>query len=75
MATTCDSNSTVENPAANPSYGAAGPVLTPPPAEVSPITAKAKEHHIRVSPDVLDAAAKDGDELLRLLHSGLVLQS
>jgi hypothetical protein len=71
MATTSDSNSTVEKPAANPSSGAAGPALTPPPAEASPIAAKAKEHHIRVSPDVLDAAAKDGDELLRFLHSGL----
>jgi Mg2+-importing ATPase len=45
--------------------------LTLPPAEASPIAAKAKEHHIRVSQDVLDAAAKDGDELLRFLHSGL----
>ena len=71
MRTTSDSNSTVEKPAANPSSGAAGPVLTPPPAEASPIAAKAKEHHIRVSPDVLDAAAKDGDELLRFLHTSL----
>jgi Mg2+-importing ATPase len=71
MATTSDSNSTVEKPAENPSSGAASPALTPPPAEVSPIAAKAKEHHIRVSPDVLDAAAKDGDEILRSLHSGI----
>jgi Mg2+-importing ATPase len=71
MATTSDSNSTVEKPAANPRSGAAGPALTPPPAEASPIAAKAKEHHIRVSPGVLDAAAKDGDELLRSLHTSL----
>ena len=73
MTTTSDSSSTVEKPAANPSSGAADPAVTPPPAEASPIAAKAKEHHIRVSPDVLDAAAKDGDELLRFLHSGLEL--
>jgi len=71
MTTTSDSNSTVEKPTANPSSGAAGPAMTPPPTEASPIAAKAKEHHIRVSPDVLDAAAKNGDELLRFLHSGL----
>jgi Mg2+-importing ATPase len=71
MTTTSDSNSTVEKPTANPSSGAAGPAMTPPPAEASPIAAKAKEHHIRVSPVVLDAAAKDSDELLRFLHSGL----
>jgi Mg2+-importing ATPase len=71
MTTTSDSNSTVEKPAANPSSGAAGSAMTPQPTEASPIAAKAKEHHIRVSPDVLDAAAKDGDELLRFLHSGL----
>jgi Mg2+-importing ATPase len=71
MTTTSDSISTVEKPTANPSSGAAGPAMTPPPAEASPIAAKAKEHHIRVSPDVLDAAAKDGDELLRFLRSGL----
>src|ERR1035438_3239686 len=71
MTTTSDSNSTVEKPAANPNSGTAGPAVTSPHAEASPIAAKAKEHHIRVSSDVLDAAAKDGDELLRFLHSGL----
>jgi Mg2+-importing ATPase len=71
MTTTSDSISTVEKPASNPSSSPAGSAVTPPPAEASPIAAKAKEHHIRVSPDVLDAAAKDGDELLRFLHSGL----
>src|ERR1035437_9475138 len=71
MTTTSDSNSTVEKPAANPSSSPAGSAATPPLAEASPIAARAKEHHIRVSPDVLDAAAKDGDELLRFLHSGL----
>jgi hypothetical protein len=74
MATTSDSNSTVEKPVANPTSGAAGPALTPPPAEASPIAAKAKEHHIRVSPDVLDAAAKDGDEFLRFLHTSLTVR-
>ena len=71
MTTTSDSTSTVEKPAANPSSSPACSAVTPPPEEASPIAAKAKEHHIRVSPDVLDAAVKDGDELLRFLHSSL----
>jgi Mg2+-importing ATPase len=33
------------------------------------IFAKAKQNNIHVSPAVLDAAAKDGDELLRSLHT------
>jgi hypothetical protein len=75
MTTTPDPNLDVEKTAKDTNSGSTGPSVTPPPEEASPIAAKAKEHHIRVSPDVLDAAAKDGDELLRLLHSGLVLQS
>jgi Mg2+-importing ATPase len=63
-----DPNHAVEKPAANTISGTVAPS---PPSEASPIAAKAKEHHIRVSPDVLDAAAKDGDELLRFLHSSL----
>ncbi|MGA1983749.1 MAG: magnesium-translocating P-type ATPase [Acidobacteriaceae bacterium] len=45
------------------------PVGTPPPPDKSPIPAKTKDHNIRVSPAVLDAAAKDGDELLRSLRT------
>jgi len=44
-------------------------VTTPAPAEASPIPAKAKQHNIRVSPAVLDAAGKQGDELLQFLHT------
>ena len=42
---------------------------TLPPPDASPIPAKAKEHNIRVSPAVLDAAGKDGDALLQSLHT------
>jgi Mg2+-importing ATPase len=38
-----------------------------PQPDASAIAAKAKEHNIRVSPAVLDAAGKEGDELLRSL--------
>jgi hypothetical protein len=36
---------------------------------LSEIAAKAKEHNIRVSPAVLDAASKDGEALLQSLHT------
>jgi len=71
MMTTSDSSHAVEKSAANTNSGAVGPASTLPPEEASSIPAKAKQRHIRVSPEVLDAAAKDGDELLRSLHSGL----
>src|ERR1035437_10954600 len=70
MRTTSDSNRAVEKSVANTASDTAGPAVTLPPTEASPISAKTKEHHIRVSPDVLDAVPKDGDELLRSLHSG-----
>ena len=44
---------------------------TLPTPDVSPIPAKAKEHNIRVSAAVLDAAGKDGDELLQSLRTVL----
>ena len=44
---------------------------TLPPPDASPVAAKAKEHNIRVSAAVLDAAARDGDDLLRSLRSSL----
>ena len=49
------------------------PSVLPPP-DKSPPLPKAKDHSIRVSAAVLDAAGKDGDELLRSLlttHEGL----
>src|SRR5579863_9798612 len=36
---------------------------------ILPASAKAKNHTIHVSPLVLEAARKDGDELLRSLHT------
>ncbi len=36
-----------------------------------PISTKAKPHNIQVSPAVLDAARKDGEELLRDLQTAL----
>ena len=44
------------------------PAALPPP-DKSPPAPKAKDHNIRVSPAVLDAAGKDGDELLRSLRT------
>jgi Mg2+-importing ATPase len=51
--------------------GALGTTATPPAPDESQIPAKAKEHNIRVSPAVLEAAAKDGDELLRSMRTVL----
>src|ERR1700733_15060144 len=47
----------------------AGAAATLPPPDKSPPVAKAKDHNIRVSPAVLDAAGKDGDELLSSLRA------
>jgi hypothetical protein len=59
----------VENSSVKVNPGALSATTTPPAPDESQIPAKAKEHNIRVSPAVLDAAAKDGDELLRSLHT------
>jgi Mg2+-importing ATPase len=66
---TPDSKQAVENSSVKVNPGALGAETTPPAPDESQIPAKAKEHNIRVSPAVLDAAAKDGDELLRTLHT------
>jgi magnesium-transporting ATPase (P-type) len=52
------------NPAGTDGASPAGPHPDPP-----AIPKKAKNQNIRVSPAVLDAAGKDGEELLRSLHS------
>jgi hypothetical protein len=71
--TTPDPSHAVEKPAASPDPKAvqsnASAVGTQPPPVASPIPAKAKEHNIRVSPAVLDAAGKDGDALLQSLRT------
>jgi hypothetical protein len=47
----------------------AGTPASVPPSDKSPAPPRAKDHNIRVSPDVLAAAGKDGEELLRSLHT------
>jgi Mg2+-importing ATPase len=66
---TPDSKQAVENSSVKVSSGALGAKATPPAPDESQIPAKAKEHNIRVSPAVLDAAGKDGDDLLQSLHT------
>jgi Mg2+-importing ATPase len=67
--TTPDPNDAVEKHSIEANSGATSAAKTPPPPDASPIAAKAKEHNIRVSPAVLDAAGKDGDALLQSLHT------
>ena len=66
---TPDSNHAPENALAKVTHGAFGNTAALPAPDESQIPAKAKNHNIRVSPAVLDAAAKNGDELLRSLHT------
>ena len=66
---TPDSNRAIENSSAKVNSGALGATATLPAPNESQIPAKAKEHKIRVSPAVLDAAGKDGDDLLGSLHT------
>ena len=66
---TPDPNRTVGHSSATLNPGALSATSTPPAPDESQIPAKAKEHNIRVSPAVLDAAAKDGDDLLRSLQT------
>jgi len=49
--------------------GATSTSETLPPSEASPVPAKAKEHNIRISPAVHDAAGKNGDALLQSLRT------
>ena len=65
-----DTSGAVEVPADKAGLAGVGPAGPPPPPDKSPIPTKAKNSNIRVSPAVLDAAGKDGDELLRSLHTG-----
>jgi Mg2+-importing ATPase len=64
-----DPNHAGEKPSTEANSGTTSAAETLPPPYASPIPAKAKEHNIRVSPAVLDAAAKDGDALLQSLHT------
>ena len=64
-----DTNRAAEVPAEKGGPSGVGSAGTPPPPDKSPIPAKSKDHNIRVSPAVLDAAGKDGDALLGSLHT------
>ncbi len=66
---TPDSNHAVENASAKADSGALSATATLPAPDESQIPAKAKQHNIRVSSAVLDAAGKAGDELLRFLRT------
>ncbi len=67
--TTLDPNAPVEKHPIEANSGATSTAETLPPSDASPIPAKTKEHNIRVSSAVLDAAGKNGDVLLQLLHT------
>jgi Mg2+-importing ATPase len=62
-------NRTAEESAAGSRPSGVGAAGIPSAPDAPPIPAKAKEHNIRVSPAVLDAAGKDGDALLQSLHT------
>src|SRR5580698_10563938 len=66
---TPDSSHAAENAPAKVDSGAPNSPTTLPSPDESQIPAKAKQHNIRVSPAVLDAAGKDGDDLLLSLHT------
>jgi Mg2+-importing ATPase len=64
-----DTSGAVEVPAEKAGLAGVDPTGPPLPPDKSPIAANAKNNNIHVSPVVLDAAGKDGDDLLRFLHS------
>jgi magnesium-transporting ATPase (P-type) len=66
---TPDPNDAVEKHSIEANSGTTCTAETLPPPSAFSIPAKAKEHNIRVSSAVLDAAAKDGDALLQSLHT------
>src|ERR1035437_10714967 len=64
-----ETNRAAEESAEKVGPSGVSPAGTPPPPDKSPIPAKAKDHNIHVSSEVLDAAGKDGEELLRSLRT------
>jgi hypothetical protein len=66
---TLDSKPAVENSSAKVNPGAHSAAATLPAPDEPQIPAKAKQHNIRVSPAVPEAAGKDGDGLLRSLQT------
>jgi Mg2+-importing ATPase len=67
--TTPDPNDSVEKRPIEAISGTTSAAEILPPPSASPIPVKAKDNNIHVSPAVLDAAVKDGDDLLRSLHT------
>jgi Mg2+-importing ATPase len=67
--TTPDPNDSVEKHPIEANSGTTSAAEILPPPSASPIPVKAKDNNIHVSPAVLDAAVKDGDDLLRSLHT------
>jgi Mg2+-importing ATPase len=64
-----DTNSALEESAGKGVPAGVGPAGTPAAPDKATTVASAKNHNIRVSSAVLDAAAQDGDALLRSLHT------
>jgi Mg2+-importing ATPase len=64
-----DTNTALEESAGKGGLAGVGPAGTPAPPDKSSPVANAKNHNIRVSSAVLDAAGKNGDALLRSLHT------
>src|ERR1035441_1807208 len=67
--TTPDTNSGVKESAEKAGPAGVDPAETPMGLDKSSTVAKSKNHNIRVSTAILDAAAKDGDPLLPSLHT------
>jgi Mg2+-importing ATPase len=64
-----DTNSALEESAGKSGQASVGPAGTPAPPDKSTPVAKTKNHNIRVSSAVLDAAGKGSDALLQSLHT------
>jgi Mg2+-importing ATPase len=67
--TTPNANSALDESAGKDGLAGVGPAGTPAAPDKSLPVAKAKNHNIRVSSAVLDAAGKDSDALLQSLHT------
>ena len=64
-----DTDDKLRSPVAAGATGDNGLAAIHPPPKTPPIPPKAKDHGIRVAPAVLEAAGKDGEELLRYLQT------
>src|ERR1039458_5914887 len=64
-----DTNSTVEESAEKEGPAGVDPAESPAPSDKSSFVARARNHNIRISSAVLDAAGEDGDALLQSLRT------